>query len=51
MMYLDRIGAESRPERHTWEPEECALYAVENPRLESGAPLEGTWAGLSKREW
>ena len=28
MMYLDRVGAESRPERHTWEPDECALYAV-----------------------
>jgi acyl dehydratase len=28
MMYLDRVGAQSRPERHTWEPDECALYAV-----------------------
>jgi acyl dehydratase len=28
MMYLDRVGAESRPERHTWEPAECALYAI-----------------------
>jgi acyl dehydratase len=28
MMYLDRVGAESRPERHTWEPDECALYAI-----------------------
>ena len=28
MMYLDRIGAASRPERHTWEPDECALYAI-----------------------
>jgi acyl dehydratase len=27
-MYLDRVGAESRPERHTWEPAECALYAI-----------------------
>jgi len=28
MMYLDRVGAESRPERHTWEPDACALYAI-----------------------
>jgi len=28
MMYLDRVGVESRPERHTWEPDECALYAI-----------------------
>ena len=28
MMYLDRIGVESRPERHTWQPDACALYAI-----------------------
>jgi acyl dehydratase len=27
-MYLDRVGARSEPERHTWEPAACALYAV-----------------------
>lgn len=28
MMYLDRIGFSSEPRRHTWVPDDCALYAI-----------------------
>ena len=27
-MYLHRVGAVSNPNRHTWEPAACSLYAV-----------------------
>jgi acyl dehydratase len=49
-MYLHRIGAASRPKRHTWEPAACGLYAVAlGGGVDDGEFTLDTWDGRGQK--